>query len=401
MDENIFKRLIIKIKKIKESNDFYSEKYKNVSLDEINTIEEFKNKIPLLHKNEIFDKRNIDKILVYEDGAIFPSAGTTDSINFSFRYQLNNSNREFNEQLIRLFDLWFSITKRKTLIINTYPLGVFFPEGPYTVVNTNIRDDIIIYVLDFVSPKYENIIIVGQPHFIKHLIDLPEFNKLKINRGTIKFVLGGTWFPYTFEIYILKKLFGQEWRFYFDSIKSTYGTAENGLGVLLDFPKNLRKYLSEEKLDEIVPLVYQYDPRRFYIEEINNDLVITNLEKSNPELIRYNTEDKIKMPEIEGLPKKIKECLVNNIVYLHGRGKDYQRNAKIMHNLFLDFEYAEMITGNFHLNEKHTLCIQLNPNVAKAKKISDYFLSIFKIDVEIVEYDKYKFKKSLDRKQDL
>ncbi|TSC94707.1 MAG: hypothetical protein Athens101410_741 [Parcubacteria group bacterium Athens1014_10] len=399
MDKNIFKYLVNKIKDLKEENSFYREKYKNFNPDEICGYEDFKKIVPLLCKGEIFAVNNLDRVLSFDDGVIFPSAGTTNDSDFSFRYSLNNYDKKnFNDKLIALFDLWFNVRKKKTMIINAYPLGVILPEGPYTVINAGVRDDIIIYTLGIFSRKFEQVVIIAQPHFLKHLIDLPQFDRLNINKSNIYFVLGGAWFPYTLEIYILKKLHGDMWRDFLNNVKSTYGTAENGLGILLDFTVNLRKHFFKNKLDEIIPLVYQYDPSRFFVEDVDGELIITNLEKSNPELIRYNTEDKVNIPANDDLPKEIKKYAVNNVVYLFGRGHNYQTKARIMHNLFFDPVYAAMITGNFYLDEDQTLFLQLSRESSAINKAINYFMSIFDFNVKMIEYDKYRFIAAMDRK---
>jgi len=389
-------RIVEKLKKLKEVNPFYKEKYKDINLASVISVDDFKQTIPLIYKEEIFNKNNIDKITNYVNGIIYPSAGTT-SNHFSFRLSPNNTNEGFNGQLIDLFKTWFQVDNKKTLIINAYPLGVYFPEGPYTVVSTTTRSDIIIYLLDYIYHNYESVIILGQPHFIKHLLDLREFNELKINRDLLKIVIGGYWFPYTFEMYLLKRLYGNNWQEKSDNIKSTYGTAETGLGVLIDLPKNIRKYLYKGGINEIIPLVYMYDPQRYYIEEVDADLVITNLNEGDPELIRYNTKDKIAIADSEQLNKLgINIDLASNMIYLYGRGR-YKENALITHNLFYNYEYAKHITGSYYI-EGENIYLQLNKTAEKSKKMIDYYRSILDYKVVLMDYYEYKFNTSLDRK---
>jgi len=396
MEEHYRERIKSKLKELKTNNQFYKEKYKNLDLDLLKKPDDFDKLIPFIDKSEVFTKENIGKIFDFGDGIISPSAGTTAG-KFSFRYTLNGTSTEFNQQLIQIIDLWFGIKQKKTLIINAYPMGVTLPEGPYTVINTTTRTDVIVYALDYLAEEFENVIIVGQPHFIKHLIDLPDFKAIRINRDHIKLILGGSWFPYTFEIYLLKSIHGNSWMNHTDSIKSTYGTAETGLGVLIDLPKNVRAMFSKNQLNEMIPLVYTFDPNSFYLEVVDGSLVITTLRISNPELIRYKTEDKAAFLSADKLPEPLKVLNIGNIVLLYGRGESYDRNSRIAHNLFYNYEYAKNITGNFYL-EGGTLFIQLGSGLKKGKSIDEYFRSIFNYKIEIQECDNYKYKSELERK---
>jgi phenylacetate-coenzyme A ligase PaaK-like adenylate-forming protein len=400
INNDTFKKLKDKLSILKENRKFYKKIYSDIEIDKFETINDFINQIPIINKELVFNKENIFDLITVDNGVISPSAGTS-SNNFSFRYELNsNSDDSFNRLLFSLLNLWFNISEKKTLIINAYPIGISLPKASYTLINTATRDDLICFALDYFSEKFENIILIAQPHFIKHLVDTENFNSLKFDREKLNFIIGGNWFPYTFETYILKKIYGVNFKSYYNKIKSTMGTAETGLGVLVDFKENLRVYLSQDKLDEVIPLVYQYLPDRFFIEAINDEMVLSILNTFNPELIRYNTQDKIKFPDNTAIPEQIKNHNLGNMVFLYGRGNYYLEKAKIAHNLYFDFEIAKLISGNYYLDEKQNLNIQLNfevdSNVILKEKITSLFSTEYKVN--IFEYEKYPYKKSLDRK---
>ena len=62
-------------------------------------------------------------------------------------------------------------SRRSTLAINCLPMGVVFSSQCMTVATTSVREDMAVALVQTFGDRYEQIILVGDPLFMKRLID--------------------------------------------------------------------------------------------------------------------------------------------------------------------------------------------------------------------------------------
>ncbi len=141
--------------------------------------------------------------------------------------------------------------------------------------------------------KSHQYIIMGYPPFLKYLVDQTTF---KLSEYNISFIFGGESMSEGMRDYLLKKGIKK--------VYSSYGASDLELNISSenDFTISLRKTLRDNKeLQEKIlkftgalPMIFQYNPADFLIEESKEGEIITTLCREDyiAPKIRYNIHDK-------------------------------------------------------------------------------------------------------------
>ena len=143
--QNSEKKLIKILKYTTKKTNFYSNLYnqKNINVFKINSIEEFKQKIPVINKIDLFHNsefRDISKKNQFENAYIFrTSSGYLSKHSYSIESKKNRITDRIN--LDFLLNKIFNIPLKKTILINTLPLGYDIYTETIPIAITGVRAD--------------------------------------------------------------------------------------------------------------------------------------------------------------------------------------------------------------------------------------------------------------------
>ncbi len=156
--------------------------------------------------------------------------------------------------------------------------------------------------------KNHQYIIMGYPPFLKHLVDQIKFDLSEYN---ISFIFGGESMSEGMRDYLIKK--GVK------KVYSSYGASDLELNISSEseFTISLRRALRESKIlrerilkfTGALPMIFQYNPADFLIEESENGELITTICRPDyiAPKIRYNIHDKGHILQYNELLKILKD----------------------------------------------------------------------------------------------
>jgi len=322
------------------------------------------------------------------------------------------------------------LKKYKTLFIVCFAMGTW-PSGEkvsrlireigkkkkYVLAAMNPGPNIpeTLEIIEKMGPYYEHIVIAGYPPFLKNLIEEGESQKIDFSKYKITLVGGGEDNTENWRDYLAKKLNIEIEKPGIPKIYSNYGAVDVGLGTALESPLTviIRRLAHQNKElsihlfgKEHVPMLFQYNPLLHYIEQENDEILITCY-NSTP-VVRYNIKDRggsmpynkmIDLLKDFGIDildiMKTKGFNPKNILhlpffYVYGRsdGTIIFRGANLYNENFQDALSDPRIinyhTGNFQVekitnkNGDPDLCIkiELKPNISPDNYLKEKFRNI-------------------------
>lgn len=395
----------------------------NINPDRINTIQDFKNTVPILDKEKLFTSNLSDIKNICAGGAlkglrsILPSSGY--SGNFSFGLNTENDLKKQAEGVDLILDYTFDVAHKKTLLVNSLCMGINIPSAKAVLINTGPRADIALAVVKTFAKEFDQIIIVGDNCLLKNLIEKGAERGFKWPDYDINIILGGDSFPENFRAYLAHllgiRLDGGDKRI----IGSSFGIAEIGLNLLWETRKTiqirrracvdkaLRKELFAEDGDTC-PMLAQYNPFKIYLEEADGHLILTTLEPGTKlPLVRYRTGDLGSVISFDKLNKTLNKfglseylpyyklplaCVRGRDEYLDFNGRriypDLVKNA-----LYGDFELPKFITGYFAMKksgQQLNIELQLKEGVRPEEELKNKFRALLsgflKTDLQLIFY---------------
>lgn len=285
----------------------------NINPDSITTIDDYK-KLPVLDKKNYLRKYELEELCL--DGKLSDKYLIDRSSGYSgtsfFWPRLIEEDEDYPTYMKFAYEQFYGIDKKSTLMIITLGLGSWVGgekiswatreiaiqgKNPFTVITPGLDLDETLEIVEFFRNKYDQIVIVGYPPFVKTIIDEGERRSIDWKSFKVKIGLGGEGYSEDWREYIRQKI-GMD-KNDFMGIAGGYGAADLGMSVGREYPisvlirklANHKKELAKDLFgEENIPSFCQYNPATFYIEEINKELIFS-CQPGIP-LIRYNIKDR-------------------------------------------------------------------------------------------------------------
>ncbi|MFH1367169.1 MAG: hypothetical protein ABIH38_04260 [Patescibacteria group bacterium] len=284
-----------------------------INPETVRTLEDFK-KLPIIDKKNYLLKYDIKELCL--DGKLYDKYLIDRSSGYSgtsfFWPRLAEEDKDYPTYMKLAYEQFYQIHEKSTLMIITLALGSWVggekiswatreialrSKNPFTVITPGLNLDEIIEIVDYFKDKYNQIVIVGYPPFVKTIIDEGERRGIDWKSFKVKIGLGGEGYSEDWREYIREKI-GMD-KNDFMGIAGGYGAADLGMSVGREYPISvlIRKLANQNKKiakdlfgEENIPSLCQYNPAAFYIEEINRELIFSC--QPGVPLIRYNIKDR-------------------------------------------------------------------------------------------------------------
>ena len=379
--------------------------------------------LPVIDKQ--FIARAIHTVPLFKVKNIVPSSGCTGA-DFSFGLFGEMEIKKASVAIEEFLQKRFNTGNKKTLILNLLPGAISIQSSTATVASIGVRIDTAIAAIRSLGSSFEQIILIGEPLFIKNLVECGLKQSIQWKYLPLFIIVGGEWISESYRTY-LENIVG------YHRIYSSMGMAELGLNYFYETDETirLRRLLFEDSrllrmllgdLD-FCPMLFAYGEEDVYVETIaepNDAFESILLTTTDPmrvlPLIRYKGGDKgkkLSRPEINDALKAMGygELLSKTglpILAHFGRGKNisgiYPEAIKDI--IYLSMEIASSTTGNFILNsgkDKDTveLGIQLKEDVYPTPDIKDIYRNSFNrlpVHIELYPFDLFPYPLNFERK---
>jgi len=377
--------------------------------------------LPITDKE--FIARAIHTVPLFKMKNIVPSSGSTGA-DFSFGLFGEMEMKKAYIAIENFLRNHFNTENKKTLILNLLPGAISIQSSTATVASIGVRMDTAISAIQSLGSTFEQIILIGEPLFIKNLVEYGLKQSIQWKYLPLSIIVGGEWISESYRGYLGEMVGPQR-------IYSSMGMAELGLNYFYETDETimLRRLLFEDSrllrmllgdLD-FCPMLFAYDEEDVYVETIaepNDAFESILLTTTDPmrilPLIRYKGGDKgkkLSRPEINDALKAMGygELLSKTglpILAHFGRGKNisgiYPEAIKDM--IYSSREIASGTTGNFILNSwKDTveLGIQLKEHVYPTPDIKDIYRNSFNrfpVHIALYSFDLFPYPLNFERK---
>ena len=364
-------------------------------------------RLPVLEKRTTFNRFAIEQLCPEGQLGRLGSVLTSSGHSGIFAYGLNGVDAlaATTEWIDGLLDLMFQVRSRPTLLINCLPMGVKVPTIACTLAETSVRPDMAVGLVRAFARHFEQIIMVGDAAFIKHVLELGRRGGVDWPRLRVHAILGEEPLAENARKYLEGLLGIVHGHRDHGVVVSTMGVAELGLNLFSEVsPRGalagLRRRLHEdgELRRQVlgpcdwVPSLFTYDPRRIYVEfDAAERLIVTTLDPHVCiPLIRYATGDRgrtLSLPpelrpslaaagilwdDLDGLP----------LVAITGRGEHALAGAEAVYpeavkeGIYHDPALAALTTANFRLlsgSLRARVRIQLSPTIVPTAELGEQF----------------------------
>jgi phenylacetate-CoA ligase len=342
----------------------------------------FSARCPTLTKQNTFDRFSLDQLAsttrISSLASVLTSSGHGGRFSFglSTRSQAAASGGFIDQAL----DAAFQVKSRSTLAINCLPMGVGFSSECMTVATTSVREDMAVALVNAFGPSYDQILLVGDPLFMKRLTDYATAQSTRWDRHRVHVVLGEEIFGEHFRGYLAGCLGLQPERPERGHIISSFGVGELGLHLCYETaatidlrraawknPELARDLLGMARRGGALPAVLSFHPLRTFIEIARPDtagygyLIISMLDPELPiPLLRYQTGDIARLLDRDSVAETlhthgiaVPENLPSALIALEGRTKeilpDGSHVGAYKDALYADPAVAKELTGAFRL----------------------------------------------------
>ncbi len=361
-----------------------------VRVEEVRDLASFSRWCPLLSKKNTFSRFPLDQLSI--GGALLDVADVLTSSGHGGRFSfgvISRSQASASAELIdRAFDDAFGVASRRTLAINCLPMGVIFSSHLMTVATTSVREDMAVALVEAFGHHYDQIVLVGDPLFMKRLADHAGERGLDWSRYRVNAIIGEDVFGEHFRGYLAKCLGLSLDKPGLGYIMSSFGVGELGLHLCYETPATIglrrasfndpsfARDLLGAGTDEGVPLpmIFSFNPLRTFIEVVEPDgngygrLTTSMLDPDRTvPLLRYQTGDSVRLLDHarvvqvarrHGVP--IGADVPRTLLALRGREHEVLPNgshvAFYKDALYADHRTARHLTGAFRVTFSGARC---------------------------------------------
>jgi len=363
-------------------------------------------KLPVLDKRNTFQRFDVaDLCLDRRLGqleSVLTSSGHSGIFSFGLTARGGPSAAAWTDNAL---DPVFQVKSKPTLLINCLPMGVKLATLACTLAETSVRPDMAIGLVRAFGRHFDQIIMVGEPAFLKFLLELGRAGGMKWEKHTVHLITGEEPLAENARKYLEGLLGTDQSHPGKGLVASSMGVAELGLNLFFEAPPGraiiqLRRWLHQHPearaqvfgTVDTVPCIFAYDPRRIFVEfDRDRRLLLTTLDpETNLPLIRYATGD---VGGFLALPEKVRtqihaagiswtELTSLPLVALEGRGDFAEARGQrlspeaVKEGIYHDPVLAILTTANFRLisGPDHVhVRIQLSPGVKPAARMGKDF----------------------------
>ncbi len=399
-----------------------------IDTNEISTIDDFRSKVPIITKADVFPKFDMDQLCLNNNIKNIKSIFTSSGFSGTYAYGVNTkkNHKTVSDAIDFTLDYLFETSVKNTFLISCLAMGVKV-HTKLPLAETSVRSDMVIAIIKKMVKYYDQFIIVGDPYFIKKLIEDGIANGLDWKAANVSFIFGGDWFSQSFKEYIEQLIeLDPENKADNRKIVGTMGATELDLNIFHDstFSAAIRREAQKNKelkkdlfriQSNAVPELFHYYPHRTFLESVNEELVFSMLSPAiHSPLMRYNTKDRgevLKFDFVKSvLEKHGLDHLVPDIklpfVSVLGRATNFiEYNGEkifaeeLKQSLYEDFEVGSKTTGYFKLgrNTEYPIEVQLKKGIKSELNLIAKFENAFnsytsmKVPVKVYEYEAFPY----------
>lgn len=423
-EKNLLKAFRRAVKKVPAYREILTKS--KVEPQTITTINDFKERVPIIDKEMVFPPNELRDLCVegnLDDVCSFYSSSGHSGI-FSFGVETWKGALDQALSLEFIFDSYFHIFSKKTLLINCLPMGVKIHTRTLAIADTSVRSDVIHALIAKLSKEFDQFILVGESPFIKKVIEEGEEKGTPWKDLVVHVITGGEFIAENYRSY-LADLMGIDFKNPIGGmILINMGLSELSISIFREQPETIAirrlaqgdraiRYALFGEGIEVCPLIMQYLPQNTYIETIPNsdgipELVVSMLSRNvKLPLIRYNTGDTVRTLGYREMKDKLSEMGLGKMIpglklpfgYIWGKklAMDLENGQSLSVNqvkeaLYHNFNTARKLTGNFKIarnNSDVSLLIQLKEGFKPSSNIRDDLAESLnnysKVEVEICQ----------------
>ena len=353
-----------------------------VKASDIRTVSDYQGSCPLLDKQNTFGRFPLQRLL--QGCQLTELASVLTSSGFGARFAYGMSTRREYENSYFDIDLGlqqtFDVDNRRTLVINTLPMGVRFNSRAVCLAETSVREDMACAIARDIGADFDQIILFADPLFLKCLVDYAADQGISWPKNKLHCVIGEETFHEHFRSYLAKAL-----NIDIDApdgsmILSSMGVGELGLNLMFESRETvtLKRHLHRNTalFEQVfgfdpnhfgMPMLFLYNPLRCFVEVLNQDeqgfgdLVVSMLgEHQTLPLLRYQTGDRARLLDWSRVNQHLTDAGLPEIAHpplplvaLAGRSKDMLPGglnlAQFKDVLYQDELVAAHLTGAWRL----------------------------------------------------
>jgi phenylacetate-CoA ligase len=257
-------------------------KKRGVDPASVTDLETFRARVPLTDKPTMFGGYPLHQL--FRGGTLdglksfVPTSGTSGTFAFSGDtaegFQLAAKGADL------AFEYVIGFSRRRTLLVNTYPMGLQVPTS-MAVANTGVNVDVALAMVRACAPYFEQLVLVSQPPFAKKLIEEGAEQGVDWRGFRTTLVSGGEGFVETWRTHMAALLgIADPDRPCETFIASTMGAGELGLNLFHEIPETIRIIRRAHRdaafrqallgfESSYTPQFFVYYPMRSLIEEIS------------------------------------------------------------------------------------------------------------------------------------